>query len=233
MNSVPRRKNVLQSLIISKGLFSGDITLIQYIDKCVKTKTWAKLISVLEACPNQDIPTGICTELGHPVTTCSPEDCCLYFIQYIQENQDALTFTAAVRACVGGHAEYVWNVLMSISKHCEYVKSLNHIHNSYGMPECILAAICVCRGNLAVTQNNLQNLEATKILNPKKSKAEIQKEESDNMVLTSTKYLEIITIFDETKDVAPAQRIFVQDFKWLNIDKWNVKEKSVFVTLET
>ena len=94
------------------------------------------------------------------------------------------------------------------------------------MPECILAAICVCRGNLAVTQNNLQNLEATKILNPKKSKAEIQKEESDNMVLTSTKYLEIITIFDETKDTAPAQRIFVQDFKWLNIDKWNVKEKS-------
>ena len=227
MTSVPSRKTVVQSLIISKGLFAGDIGLIQYIVKCVNMKTSKKLISFLQACPDQNIPSAFCTELGHPVTTCTPEECCLYFIKYIQENKDSLTFTAAVRACVGGHVDYVWNVLMSASNHSEYVKSLHDIYKSYGMAECLLAAIYVCRGHLTVSQKNILSINQTKSI------SDIPANEHENTILSSTKYLDIITIFDKTKDVAPAQNLFVQDYKWLNIDKWNVKENTVFVTLET
>lgn len=201
----------------------------KYMEACVTSRKTEKLISVLEAYPDQSVRTELCNELGHTITTCSAEDCCLYFIQYLQKDDEVLTMTAAVRACIGGHTEYVWNVLMSACGHNEYVKGLNRIFNAYDIRECILAAIRVVRGNLSVSEKNTFSMDP-------RTKRDVHRKinKETNVDITNTGYLDIITLFDETKDmVDKSMRTFVQDLKWVNVEKWHVKENNVSVTLET
>lgn len=140
---------------VTKFLYSGDIAFLARFCDSVESGSFRAVARDLRGAPPVAPPAVAAPALGHAVTTCCPSQCCRDLSAFLARGPGGDTgcaVVAATRACIGGHADFVWNAMETGSGHDPYVGLLRRVYARVANDDLVRCAAMVCRGDVAVVR---------------------------------------------------------------------------------
>lgn len=138
------RRNIEE--YVNKCLYTGDLSVLRVVRDAVVSGSWKEAVRVFKTYREPvSRPEVTSPPLGHDVTTCCPSVCCRNLERYLADDAECAVI-AALRSCVGGHSEFVWNVMETFSGHDPYVSLLKEVYGHCPGDDLVKCGVLVCCG---------------------------------------------------------------------------------------